>query len=509
MTDLLDRLLEPAATLAGRIGSDPARPRFHFTAPTGWLNDPNGFFQWDGVHHLFYQCNPNGGFHHRIHWGHATSRDLVHWTDQPMALRPGDGPDADGCWSGVMVNDDGTPTIVYSGAVGSETLPCLATGSADLTTWTKSPGNPVITEPPAAEMAGFRDHCVWREGDRWRMLIGAGKTVWGGFIALYESLDLTSWNYLGPLLSGTAFDRTPDDPLWPGTMWECAELFRLEADQDLPLDGSRTGSDFLVFSAWHQGTTRHALYWSGGYRENQFVPTGLHRLDLGGNYFYAPQSYRDETGRRIMFGWLQDARSFEKSVAAGWAGVMSLPRLVTERGDGTLHLSPVPEVAQLRERLLADTSRLTEPGSLLGFDQVRGDQLDLELSLALKPGSGLEILLPGERVEVGTAAAVIRLVRTGRNLLQLQLDRSAVTRTPGIDTGLRGGAVPVDDAGGIDLRIIVDHSVLEIFANGVPLSARLHVEGNGQPLGVRAIGQPSTIRLRAWRMADAWPSDRP
>lgn len=98
---------EPEALLA-RIAIDPGRPRFHFTAPTGWLNDPNGVGQWEGVHHLFYQYNPAGGFHGRIHWGHATSPDLIHWTDRPVALEPEPGPDADGCWSGVLVNDHGT-----------------------------------------------------------------------------------------------------------------------------------------------------------------------------------------------------------------------------------------------------------------------------------------------------------------------------------------------------------------------------------------------------------------
>lgn len=110
--------------LAERAVLDPHRPRFHFTAPGGWLNDPNGLTHRDGVYHLFYQYNPLAAAHHRIHWGHATSHDLVTWTDEPVALVPGaEGPDRDGCWSGVLVDDGGTPTLVYSGRHGDRELP--------------------------------------------------------------------------------------------------------------------------------------------------------------------------------------------------------------------------------------------------------------------------------------------------------------------------------------------------------------------------------------------------
>lgn len=508
MSQLVKPPGETPEALLARIALDPARPRFHFTAPMGWLNDPNGLGQWDGVHHLFYQYNPAGGFHDRIHWGHATSRDLVHWTDRPVALAPEPGPDADGCWSGVLVDDHGTPTLVYSGNVGDAELPCLAFGSDDLLTWTKFAGNPVIGARPLPGMSGFRDHCVWREGDRWRMLIGAGVTLRGGFIALYDSPDLRTWEYRGPLLSGSAFDRALDDPFWLGTMWECAELFRLDGDRDVPLDGTRPGRDYLVFSAWNEGVTTHSLYWSGVYRGEEFVPEALHRIDLGGRCFYAPQSYRDDAGRRIMFGWLQDARSIARGVAAGWAGVMSLPRLVTGRGDGTLHVRPAPEVDALRGELLVERSVSIGPG-WVRLAAVTGDQFDLELGVALQPGAGVDVQLPGADLGDGCVGGVVlRILRSGPDRLSVQLDRSATTSAPGIDVGPRGGVVPVGGDGSTDVRIIVDHSVLEVFVNGVALSARVHPEDVSTPLGLLAVGAEATVAVRAWQMTDAWPADR-
>lgn len=388
-------------------------------------------------------------------------------------------------------------------------MPCLAFGSADLLTWTKYAGNPVIGERPLPAMSGFRDHCVWREGDRWRMLIGAGLTLRGGFIALYDSPDLRSWDYRGPLLSGSAFDRAMDDPFWLGTMWECAELFRLDGDRDVPLDGALPGHDYLVFSVWNEGVTTHTLYWSGSYRGDRFVPDALHRIDLGGRCFYAPQSYRDEAGRRIMFGWLQDARSIARGVAAGWAGVMSLPRLVTERGDGTLHFGPVPEVAELRAELLVDRAEPIGPGAMRRFAEVTGDRFDLELEVALVPGAGVDVQLPGADLDDGcVGGAVLRIVRTGPDRLSVQLDRTATTGEPGIDVGPRGGVAPVGDDGTTGVRIIVDHSALEIFVNGAALSARVHPEATSSSLGLRAIGAEATVAVRAWRMQDAWPPDR-
>lgn len=214
--------------LIARAATDPHRPAYHFTAPAGWLNDPNGLTQRDGEYHLFYQFNPYAPLHHRIHWGHAVSTDLVHWRDLPIALTPSDGPDVDGCWSGVLVYDGDTPTIVYSGRHGESELPCVATGSPDLVEWTKVAENPVIAAPPAdLEVTAFRDHCVWREGETWRQLIGSGIRGRGGTALLYESTDLREWAYVGPLLVGDGAVGDAGAADWTGTMWECVDLFRI------------------------------------------------------------------------------------------------------------------------------------------------------------------------------------------------------------------------------------------------------------------------------------------
>ena len=530
---------EPQPSLVDLAEADRHRPRFHFVSPAGWLNDPNGLGQWHGTYHLFYQYNPTSALHHRVHWGHATSTDLVTWTDQPVALVPGeDGPDRDGCWSGVLVDDDGTPTILYSGRHGDRELPCLATGSADLVTWVKDPRNPVIGGyPEGMELTAYRDHCVWREGGRWRQLVGSGIAGRGGTALLYESSDLRSWRFVGPLLTGDSTTGTVEGGDWTGTMWECVDLFRPplaeESDRRAAGDGPNP-VDVLVFSAWDDGVTHHPLYWTGRYRGDAFEPHGLHRLDYGGRYFYAPQSFRDSSGRRVVFGWLQEGRTDGAMVATGWSGVMSLPRVVALGADGVLTQAPAPEVASLRGDEEHHPAQALTPTPLpLG----EGDQRDLEVSLVLQPGATVALALAA--TPDGTEATVLEFTRahggSGRAAADqrgpvengtaaggtvedgtvedgtVTLDRSRSSLDPSVDATPRSGPFPVGDDGRVELRVVVDHSALEVFVHGRALTARIYpTREDARHLSVRVVSGTARLdRAAAWTMRDIWSGPRP
>ena len=276
----------------------------------------------------------------------------------------------------------------------------MAVGSPDLLTWTKAPENPVIAAPPAGvDVTAYRDHCVWREGSSWRQLVGSGIRGRGGTAFLYESADLRTWDYIGPLFIGDASAGDPAATDWEGTMWECVDLFR--AGPGSLGDGGGPADDVLVFSAWDDGDTRHPLYWTGRYSGDSFEPAALHRLDYGGRYFYAPQSFIDDAGRRVMFGWLQEGRTDEAMVEAGWSGVMSLPRVATLDAEGELAFAPVPEVEKLRR----DHVRLG-PQGVAGSEvlaEVAGNQLDLELDVELEPGSVFRLGILGSSADSGAA----------------------------------------------------------------------------------------------------------
>ena len=177
------------------------RPRYHFSAPKGWLNDPNGVVWYRGEYHLFYQYYPHNLNWGPMHWGHAVSRDLVHWENLPVALYP----DEDGMiFSGTVVIDkDDTSGLfcggegmvaVYTGHVGREgntpiEYQCIAYSKDCGRTWTKYGGNPVLTAPDVPDAYDFRDPKVfWHEGTgKWIMFLG------GGFYRVYSSADLIHW----------------------------------------------------------------------------------------------------------------------------------------------------------------------------------------------------------------------------------------------------------------------------------------------------------------------------
>jgi len=483
---------DPGKALRAKLASDPHRPQYHFLPPANWMNDPNGVIQWKGGYHLFYQHNPDAPTWGPMHWGHAVSDDLVHWTDLPIALAPTPGgPDGDGCWSGCAVEDDGVPTLVYTGVFPQR--PCIATSQDDLVTWEKYAGNPVIASPPEdLVVVGFRDHSVWKEGDTWYHVIGSGIKEVGGATLLYRAKDLTDWEYIGPLLVG---DKNQPDPIWTGTMWECPDFF--------PLGDKHV----LVISACdaeaHKGL--YTVYFVGTWADGAFSPELVRKLDFGDILFYAPQTFLGDGGRRIMFGWIQEGRSSEAQRAAGWAGVMSLPRVLTLRSDGLLGLEPAPELQVLRgeHHRLEDVTIAPRSADLL--DGVQGD--------------ALEIIAEFEPVDAGTAEAFGLVVRRSPDgaeqtsivyeptTKRLTVDRERSGLSPDVHRDAQADTIDLSPGEGVRLHIFLDRSVLEVYANGwACLTSRIY-PSRLDSLGLDAFAEGGSAKLKSvdvWKMGSIW-----
>jgi len=470
------------AALRARLGDRGSRPSYHFTAPANWLNDPNGLIRWDGRYHVFYQYNPAGPFHNTIHWGHATSEDLVHWDDEPVALSPSpDGPDRDGCWSGCAVDDDGTPTLLYTGGDGRTQLPCLATAAdSGLGRWEKHGDNPVIEAPPddvdVLETehweAEFRDHCVWREDGRWHQLIGTGLEDRGGAALLYTSADLREWRYEGPLLVG--------EEATGGTVWECPELLDL-------------GEKRLL----HVSNYEDVIYFLGDVVDGRFEVDRRGTLDHGD--FYAPQSVVDGD-RTVTFGWLPEARDVGAQWDAGWSGALSLPRIVTTGPDGGIRQRPAAEVRNLRAEQVIDAATYTVSDGRRRGLPVSGRALELELELALENATAAElsILESPDRAERTT----LRYTREG----ELVVDRTRASDDPQVTADTQQMAVPPCDEP-LSLRCFVDASVVELYANGRHcLTSRVYpTRTDSTGVSVTAEGGRATVSsLSAWRLEDGY-----
>ena len=474
---------------AERAAGDPHRPVYHFLPPANWLNDPNGLMHWQGQYHLFYQHNPHGPFHATMHWAHAVSEDLVHWQHLPIALAPEPGTaDEDGCWSGSAVDNEGVPTLIYSGNRDGVQRACLATSSDGLLTWQKHPGNPVIAEPPPdLHLVAFRDHSVWREDGAWYQVIGAGLEGQGGATLLYRSADLQTWEYLHPLLVG---DLRRFEPLWTASMWECPDFFALD------------GRHVLIVSVWDTGQLHYSAAMVGSYRDHHLVPEVEHKLDYGDRHFYAPQSFTDAQGRRIVFGWVHEGRGAQEQLASGWSGVMSLPRVLSLGANGHVCMRPAPELDALRGEQTRCGPITVPAGEVVDHPDVSGDSIELRVDMA--PGRDGSCGIIVRRSPDG--AEETRIAYDGAQQ-QLIVDRTRSSLDLGTDHNPHAAPLTLEPGEPLRLRIFLDRSVLEIFANErVSITTRIY-QARTDSLGVALVAEGADARLEAldaWQMRSIW-----
>jgi beta-fructofuranosidase len=336
--------------LQTKLAADPLRPQFHLLPPKNWMNDPNGPIFWKGSYHMFYQYNPNAAVWGDMHWAHAVSEDMLHWRHLPIALAPTAGwEDADGCFTGSAVDDHGTATILYTGVKTAPAeratlrdghnnfreVQCLAT-SADpqLRTWTKWK-QPVIQPPNDPTLAGFRDPFLWRQDDYWIMGVASGHFKKGGCILLYRSKDLRVWEPLHELTSGHWTEKESINPVETCEMWECPDVFPLKKKH------------VLLYS------TAGSVLWESGEldpKELKFHSERRGMLDHGA--YYAQKTQLDAHGNRILWGWIPEKRPDSELIAAGWAGCMALPRVLSLSPDGELEMSIAPEAQSLRGKFI-------------------------------------------------------------------------------------------------------------------------------------------------------------
>lgn len=418
----------------------------------------------------------------------------MHWSDLPVALAPTPGGyDAEGCWSGCAVDNQGVPTLVYSDVFPQ--VVCLATGSPDLNTWTKYEGNPVIAGPPQ-DLQGpsgghFRDPFVWKADGHWQMLMGSKAEGIGGKVLLYRSANLLDWEYAGALLEG---DVNQTESFWTGTMWECPNLLDFGRRQALIISVQATPLDHL-----------YAFYVSGRLEGDRFRTEMQDVLVHGGprGYFYAPQVMRLDDGRYVLWAWIKEGRSEQASIEAGWAGVMSLPLNITMELDGWLCLEPVTELQVLRDDHRRFDSLELPNGTDRLLEGLGGDSLELiaqfegwgegEFGLKLRASpDGQEYM----RIIVQPVEGRV-LIKRDRASLNTDLDRdlciAPIRRLP---NGL------------VTLHVFLDRSVVEVLINdGLSSVVSRIYPSRTDSLGVGVFSCGGDVKLWSldvWTMAGIW-----
>ena len=359
-------------------GINGGRPAFHLSPRVGWMNDPNGFSYCKGAYHLFYQYYPYDSVWGPMHWGHAVSRDLLHWEYLPAALAPDTAYDKDGCFSGSALElPDGRQLLMYTGVVkeprtdgGFQDIQtqCIAIG--DGRDYEKYQQNPVLDGgdlPEGGSRNDFRDPKLWMEEDgTYRCVVGNCTGDKDGRILLYKSEDGIHWDFLSILAENKGRF---------GRMWECPDFFKLDGKYVLltsPQDMMPRRFEY------HNGNGTICLMGDYDEKTNTFIEEHNQAVDYGID-FYAPQTIAAPDGRRIMIGWMQNWDTCNlRDTERFWFGQMTLPRELSIE-NGRLIQKPVRELESLRgEEVRYENVVFTDT---IRLDGIRGRKMDMEIML--------------------------------------------------------------------------------------------------------------------------------
>ncbi|MEI8044583.1 MAG: glycoside hydrolase family 32 protein, partial [Verrucomicrobiota bacterium] len=343
VTLLVDRLPEDSTALSaieqsdslkgtGDLYHEPLRGQFHFSSRRGWNNDPNGLVFFNGEYHLFYQHNPYGWDWGNMHWGHAVSRDLLHWEELGDVLAP---DELGAMFSGSAVVDSKNtsglgqggkpPLVLIYTAAGNPTVQCIAS-STDGRHFTKFSGNPVLKQITL----GNRDPKVrWHEPTKqWLMVLYVTMPENKHTVHFLTSPNLRDWT-LASITEGTGDNRFLN---------ECPDFF------ELPVDGDASEKKWVL-------TAANSEYAIGTFDAKTFTPEQTKLPGHLGKGFYAAQTFSDipaKDGRRIQIGWFQTETKgmpFNQS--------MTIPlelKLVSTPKGPRLTMNPVKELELLRAK---------------------------------------------------------------------------------------------------------------------------------------------------------------
>ncbi len=473
------RLPEDIATVRrfrNHLLSDPHRPVYHFVIPEDYASpfDPNGAIFWRGRYHLFYIYQEN-----RVHcFGHVSSVDMVHWRQHPTPLFPAEGTPDRGMFSGnCFINRRGEATMLFHG-VGAGN--CIATSRDDnLDRWTRLPSNPIIPIPTNGAPYASWDPHGWVEGDVYYGLFG-GNPGSGKPPATFKAAELDDWRYVGPFLHHEMPDVAADEDI------SCPDFFTLG------------GKRVLVCIAHNRGTR----YYVGEWKDEQFVPEIHERMSWVDNLYFAPESLETPDGRRVLWAWIFDQRSPGTRRDSGWSGEMALPRELTLGDDNRLRMRPLEELKRLRCNPQTAKDIAIAPDKEVLLPGIAGDTIELEAVMETGDATqtGLKIRRSPDREE----ETLVYYDATDR---KLKIDTRKSSLAEGTKT-VEAAPFVLKPGEALTLRIFVDRSIVEVFANDRQAVVRRVYPQRADSMGVSVFATGGAARARqvsAWRMAASNP----
>lgn len=444
---------------AGSLYRESLRPQFHFTSRHGWLNDPNGLVFYEGEYHLFYQHNPYGWNWGNMSWGHAVSKDLVHWLELPVALYP----DEHGTmYSGSAVVDWNNTAGFQTGkepalvamftAAGNPFTQGIAYSNNRGRTWTKYEHNPVLGHIAAEN----RDPKVaWYAPDKkWVMALYLDHNDY----AIFESPDLKSWKKLQDFtLAGDS---------------ECPNFF------ELPLNGNTNDTRWIFYGA-------NGVYVAGKFDGRKFVPEIQPRRLQNGNCWYASQVYSDipaADGRTILIPWgrLPSDEIFRGETFNQMMGLPVELNLRSSPAGPFLAVTPARELSVLRERTHDIKAQALTPDAN-PLSGITGDLFEIEAEIA--PVDAREIIF---------------------NLRGVSVTYDVPQKTL---TCLGNRSTMVPRGGKISLHMFVDRRSVDIFGDDgrlyMPMASAISPQNRSLSLTCTG-GTARIVELRVYQLKSAW-----
>lgn len=521
------------------------RTSFHFQPLKNWMNDPNGPLYYNGWYHFFYQYNPGGAVWGNIIWGHAVSKDLIRWMHLPIAMVADRWYDFNGVWTGsATILPNGQIMMLYTGSTNESVQVQNLAYPADLSDpllreWVKYPDNPVLVPPPGIDKLDFRDPTTaWKTSEgKWRITIGS-KINKTGISLVYETTDFKNFELLNNILHSV-----------PTTgMWECVDFYPVSVADSNGLDTSMNGPSVKHVLKASMDDDRNDYYALGTYDEvngtwipdNAAIDVGIGlRYDYG--KFYASKTFYDQKRkRRILWSFITEGDSEAADVKKGWASLQAIPRTVVydQKTRANLVQWPVKEVETLR-RNSKEFDRIEVPaGSVVPLDVSTATELDImaefdieKAALESLPVSGEEYSCPvskgaTQRGALGPFGFLILadkdlseqtpvyfyVVKTSKASFKTFFctDLSRSSLAPDVVKEIYGSTVPVLKGERLSMRILVDHSIVEAFAQGgrtcitsrvyptkaIYKDSKLYVFNNATAASV-------TASIKTWQMSSA------
>ncbi len=468
---------------AERYAESLWRPQFHGMPSGSWTNESHGMIYSNGRYHVFFQKNANGPYMSRLHWGHISSENLYDWTEEPIAIYPGESFDIKGCWSGCVYEDGGNTYILYTG-VDNEKARIIQSKATDNTMVEWADKKVIIDGRPSGLSDDFRDPYYFEANGNQYIIVGTAKNGVGA-CTLHQYKN-GSWTNDGAIFfSGTSASQH-------GTFWEMPNI--------TPMGD---GKWLFTCTPLNTGAGVRTLCWVGTIgTDGKFTPdaNGIQYLEMGGishdGYGLLSPTIYQNGGKTLLLGIVPDKLSGTENYKMGWAHNYSLPREISLDDNGLLVQKPYSGLTAMRTKTTANIDKTISSAESLSPVSGRHIELDGEFTIA-EGKCGFNFLKSGDK-----QASLSYDPATG----SLTLDFSSLSRTSndnGSYNGVYSATLPQKVKAGelLALHVFFDGSIADIFVNNSwAYSVRIFsIDANQIETEVFATS-PTAVKASAWTL---------